>query len=89
MLSCRDCKTFSNKNFINSFRPNLTEENISYDGEGFENLYEICVKTLNQQALRKQILIAGNHGPFINKKVSKAIMKRTRLHNKYLKLLTN
>ena len=89
MLSYRDYKTFSNKNFINSFRPNLTEENISYDGEGFENLYEICIKTLNQQALRKQVSIAGNHGPFIYREVSKAIMKPTRLHSKYLKLRTN
>ena len=89
MLSYRDYKIFSNKNFINSFRPNLTEENISYDVEGFENLCKICVKTLNQQTLRKQISIAGNHGPFINKEVSKAIMKPTRLHSKYLKSLTN
>ena len=89
MLSYRDYKTFSNENFINSFRPNLTEENISYDVEGFENFYEICVKTLDQQALHKQISIAVNHGSFINKEVSKAIMKRTRLHSKYLKLRAN
>ena len=53
------------------------------------NNYEICFRTLNEQALRKEKSIAGNGSPLINKEISKAIIKWARLHSKYLKLRTN
>ena len=41
-------------------------------------------KTLNHHAPAKQKFVRGNHLPFMNKTLSKAIMHRTRFCKKYL-----
>ena len=41
--------------------------------------------TLDQHAPRKKKYPRGNRMPFINKTLSKEIMKRTKLRNKFLK----
>ena len=48
-------------------------------------------ETLNHHAPTKQKFVRGNHLPFMNKTLSKAIMHRTRFRNKYLrnKILEN
>ena len=46
---------------------------------------EICQDTLKRHALRKKKSIRGNHSPVMNKELSKAIIKRTRLRNKFLR----
>ena len=49
-----------------------------------------CVlNTLNKLAPFKRKYSRGNHLPFMNKKLSKAIMNRTRLRNKFLKNRTD
>ena len=42
-----------------------------------------------KHAPRKRKTIRGNQSPFINKEISKAIMRRTELHNKFLKHKTD
>ena len=44
-----------------------------------------CKKVLNYHAPCKQKYAQGNHLPFMNKTISKEIMKRTRLRNRFLK----
>ena len=44
-----------------------------------------CTETLNNHAPRKRKVIRGNQCPFINKEISKAIIKGSELHNKFLK----
>ena len=44
---------------------------------------------LDQHVPRKQKYARGNHMPFMNKTLSKEIMKRTKLRNKFLKEGTN
>ena len=46
-------------------------------------------KTLNHHAPAKQKFVRGNHLPFMNKTLSKAIMHRTRIYNKYLRNKTD
>lgn len=75
MVRHKHCKIFLDKISINSLRPNMTESNISHDGKGFKKLCEICVKTLNKHVPHTQNLVRGNHSPFINKELSKGIMK--------------
>ena len=76
---------FSSETFINSFKAKLNIQSISPDENGFFNFCEICTGTLNNHAPRKRKTTRGNQSPFINKEISKAIMKRTELRNKFLK----
>ena len=49
----------------------------------------MCRSVLDQHAPRKQKYARGNHMPFMNKTLSKVIMKRTNLRNKFLKERTD
>ena len=54
--------------------------------KGFLNFCcKLCTETLNKFAPRKRKPLRENQSPFINKEISKAIMKRTELRNKFLK----
>ena len=71
------------------FRSQLLDQlraigNITYDV--FEN---ILLKMLNFHAPLKTKYLRANNAPFMNKTLSKAIMNRSMLRNKYLKCLTN
>ena len=53
-----------------------------------DNLQRFCdinINILNRHAPRKRKLGRGNQMPFITNDLSKAIMKRSRLHNNFLK----
>ena len=56
---------------------------------GFQEFIEICQKSPNYHTDTKQKFIRGNHLPFMNKTLSKAIMHRTRFRNKHLRNKTN
>ena len=49
----------------------------------------MCQSMLDQYAPRKQKYARGNDMPFMNKTLSKEIMKRTKLRNKFLKERTD
>ena len=89
VLFYRDYTKFSIVNFINSLKVELDTQSISLDENGFLNLWKTCTDTLNKHAPRKQKTIRGNQSLFINKEISKAIMKRTELRNKFLKYKTD
>ena len=48
-----------------------------------------CNKILDQYVRRKEKYVRGNHSPFINKNLAKAIMLRTKLRNIFLKNRTD
>ena len=86
IISYRDFSNYHNANFINS----LTE--ILFEGENTESFvkdpdcfYKVCTEVLNQHAPRKKKYVRGNNKRFMNKALSKAIMQRTKLRNKFLK----
>ena len=54
-------------------------------GEQFENIFMLI---LNRHAPSKTRYVRANHSPFMNTDIYKAIMVRSRLRNKYLKLKT-
>ena len=76
----RDYKNYHNGEFRYDLTESLYSTDISY--EIFENNF---IKVLNKHAPLKRKYIRGNHQPFMNKELSKAIMKRTRLRNIYIK----
>ena len=81
VLFYRDYTKFSNETFINS---KLGTQSISPDENGFLNFRKIGTETSNKHAPCKRKTLCENQGPFINKKISKAIMKRTKLRKIFL-----
>ena len=49
----------------------------------------MCQKTLDHHVPAKEKFVRGNHLPFMNKTLSKAVMHRTRFLNKYLRNRTD
>ena len=82
IIHSRDYKKFSN----DAFRSELVIEIGS--PQSYKNLDSFLVKckdVLNRTAPLKQKHVRAKNGPFINKTKLKAIMKRTRLKNKFVK----
>ena len=81
----RDFKYFCN----NSFKESLQKTILQNLGIGCDEIYESfaasCNKILDNHAPVKKKYVRGNHSPFKNKSLSKAIMVRTRLRNIFLK----
>ena len=77
----RNYNTFYNENY----RENLVEEfsKQNFEKNPLENFLETCKSILDKLAPRKKKYIRANHSPFMNKELSKAIMTRTRLRNKF------
>ena len=64
---------------MNSLKVKLDTQSISPDENRFVNFCKICTETLKKHAPRKRKTLRGNQSPFINKEISKAVMKRTEL----------
>ena len=83
-ISYRDYKHFDPALFRHELLQELNNTNdgaINYDI--FEN---ICIGLINRHAPLKVKYIRANNMPFMNKKLSKAVMTRSRLRNKFLKI---
>ena len=81
----RDFKYFCS----NSFKESLQKAISQNIGVGCDKIYKSfgssCNKVLDNHAPLKRKYVRGNHLPFMNKCLSKAIMARTRLRNIFLK----
>ena len=53
--------------------------------DSYSKLTEIISEVLEKHAPTKSKIIRGNQAPFMNKKLSKSIMDKSRIKNKYLK----
>ena len=81
----RNYKTFSNDIFSDSLQkifPQILGNSCDQDVDDF---LISSSKILDQYAPGKRKYARGNHSPFINKNLSKAIMLRTKLSNIFLK----
>ena len=76
-----DFKYFCNGSFKESLQKAISQ-NL---GVGCDEIYESFVASCNKHAPLKKKYVRGNHSPFVNKSLSKAIMVRTRLRNIFLK----
>ena len=81
----RDYKHFENDKFRTDLLSELGKANIEENENGLNNLLNACKRILDIHAPRKQKNARGNHMHFMNKALSKEIMTRTRLRNKFLK----
>ena len=59
------------------------------DKGNYKSFETIFIAVLEKHAPLKTKFIRGNHVPYMNKSLRKAMMKRTQLHNKYYKTFNN
>ena len=81
----KDYKHFENNKFRTDLLSEFGKANIEENENGLNNLLNACIRILDIHAPCKQKYARGNHMPFMNKALSKEIMRRTRLGNKFLK----
>ena len=89
IISYSDFSNYHDANFINSLTKSLFEsENTESFVKDPDYFYKVCTEVLNQHAPRKKKYVRGSNNWFMNKALSKAIMRRTKLRNKSLKDLS-
>ena len=88
-INYRDKKSFENKTFREELVYELLSATLAENANGFTEFIEICQKILNHPVPTNKKFVQGNHLPFINKTLSKAIIHRTRFCNKYLRNKTD
>ena len=82
LLRYRSYKYFENSIFRIDLQTKLNEQNHKIDYNQFENIF---MEVLDKHAPMKEKYICDNNGQFMNKILSKAIMNRSQLRNKFLK----
>ena len=87
ILSYRNYKYFNNAHFRIELLHELSNHEIfGMDYSKFENIF---MNILNRHAPLKKRYLRANNAPFMNKNLTKAIMVRSRLRNKFLKYKTS
>ena len=87
IFNYRNYKRFSNDKFRTDLLYEFSKRCFrEISCEKFQCLF---MTTLNKHAPMKIKYIRANNSPFMNNDLSKAIIVRSRLRNKYLKLKTN
>ena len=85
IINYRSYKHFSNDTFRKDLIDKLSNEKFVINDDGLKRFCEPSVNILNKHAPRKKRHARGNQVPFFTKELSKEIMTRSRLRNKYLK----
>ena len=85
IINCRSYKLFSNGTFRKDLIDKMSNEGFVINDDGLKRFCELSVNVLNKHAPRKKKYARGNQMPFFTKELSKEIMTRSRLRNKYLK----
>ena len=80
----RSYKTYDKQNFLHELDQKLIQGDIYKTDDSYSKLTEIMSEVLEKHAPLKTKTIRGNQAPFMNKSLSKAIMNKSRIRNKYL-----
>ena len=83
LIKYRDYKSFDSNIFHYELKDRIQKADIN--NICYETFQTIFMELLNEQAKVKQKYIRANNAPYMNKKMSKAIMNRSRLKNRFLK----
>ena len=81
----RDYKNFENDKFRTDLLSQFGKANIEEKENELNNLLNVCKRILDIHTPGKQKYARSNHMLFMNKVLSKEIMTKTRLKNKFLK----
>ena len=82
LIRYRCNRKFNSNNFANVLLNNFENLNENARYEEFESKFR---ETLNKHAPMKKKFVRAHNAPFITKKLSKAIMNRSRFRNNFLK----
>ena len=85
VINYRSYRDFSNETFRVSLINNLSNEAFVNNDTGFEKFCKTNMDSLNSSAPIEKKYARGNRMPFMTKNLSKEIMTRSLLRNKYLK----
>ena len=83
VIHYRNYKRFCNESYRNELVADFSKQN--FEENSLEKFLEVLNKVLDKHAPRKSKFVRGNHSPFMNRELSKAIITRTRLRNKFFK----
>ena len=85
IVQYRNYKKFDNNNFMNDVNDQISQFNQKEQYTNF-NLFKRTVYGIFEKYVPlKKKYVRGNQAPFINKKINKEIMKRSRLRNRFFK----
>ena len=85
IITYRSYKKFDNKKFMENLNAEIITQSNYLEKDGIEAFSAICCEVLNKHAPQKQRYLRCNHKPFINAEISKEIMIRSRMRNRFLK----
>ena len=85
IITYRSYKTFDKQNFVHELDQRLITGDIYKTKDSYSKLTEIISEVSEKHAPTKPKIIRGNQAPFMNKKLSKSIMDKSRIKNMYLK----
>ena len=80
----KDYKNFEQNKFRYELKNRIQNESV----ECYSVFEKVFVDILNNHALFKKKFLRANHTPYRTKKLRKAIMKRSELKSKFLKIQT-
>ena len=82
----RNYKKFNVTNFLRDLDQEMIQgEMYKYNNDMYSTFSDIFRSVLDRHAPLKWKMIRGNQGPFMTKQLSKAIMNRCKLRNRYIK----
>ena len=85
IINYRSYKHFSIDTFRKDLIDKLPNEELVINDDGMKRFCELSINILNKHAPRKKKYASGNQMPFFTKQLSKEIMTRSRLCNRYLR----
>ena len=80
----RSYKTYDKQNFLHELDQKLIQGDIYKTEDSYSKLTDIMSEVLEKHAPLKTKTIRENQAAFMNKRLSKAIMNKCRIRNKYL-----
>ena len=89
IVKYRSMKNFNKDRFLNDLKSDLQNFTCEDTNMAYDKLIDIILKLLDKHAPTKSKKVRGNQSRFMNKDLSKAIMKRSYLKSKYLKNKNN
>ena len=85
IINYRDYRNFDNDAFMNDVKEKVSQFNHEDRFNKFDLFKGTVFRIFDDHAKLKKKYVRANQAPFINKRVKKEIMKRSRLRNKFFK----
>ena len=84
IVTYRNCKHFSNEAFMYDIKNSIIQMTSENSDLEFDQFKAVLVEAIQRYAPIKKHYVRANEAPFINKKINKEIMQRSRLRNQFL-----